>query len=159
NAVKRLAAAGAGLITVHASAGEEALRRAVAAADGASILAITILTSFAEPAVQRIYRRAIPDAVTEFALLAAKVGVPGIVCSPQELSLLGERGELGHLLKVTPGVRPSWFDRAGDDQSRVLTPREAVEAGATHLVIGRPITGAADPQAAAERINEELAGC
>ena len=90
------------------------------------------------------------------ALFAQKCGVQGVVCSPKELNVLGELLP-EDFLKVTPGVRPSWYG-VSDDQSRVATPSAAVSAGADYLVIGRPITKRDDPVEAAKKIAEELIG-
>src|SRR5690606_8847982 len=94
------------------------------------------------------------DQVRRMAELAKRSGLDGIVCSPLEVAML--RNDLGDGFKlVTPGVRPEWA--SADDQKRVMTPLEAVSAGADYLVIGRPITAAKDPAAAAARIAAELA--
>ena len=160
NAVSVLSAAGADFITVHASGGREMLEAAVEKSGPAKILAVTILTSMELATVERSYRRPTEDAVKNFAALARESGVPGIVCSPQDLILFSGDAlsdpPLRPLLKVTPGVRPSWYG-AQDDQVRVLTPKEAVSLGASHIVIGRPITSAADPLQAVQKIIAELA--
>lgn len=97
--------------------------------------------------------------VLQFARDAKIAGCDGIVCSPQELDLLGKQKELGDLLKVTPGVRPDWA--SAGDQKRTMTPAEAVKAGATSLVIGRPITkppaGVGTSVDAAQKIANEIA--
>ena len=156
NSVRKLVAAGADLITVHGSAGEVALKKAKEAAGDSKILAITVLTSFAPSAAEYVFGKNVDAAVTHFAGIAAQSGVDGVVCSPKELTLLSKEPALRALLKVTPGVRPAWYESAGDDQSRTLTPREAMQAGAGLLVIGRPITGAENPLEAARRVNQEL---
>lgn len=156
NGISSLAAAGADLITVHASGGREMLKAAVKHAGEAKILAVTILTSLKEADAEEMFARNIPSLVRSFALLAADSGVHGIVSSPHELELLANERHLGSLLKVTPGVRPAWHS-AKDDQSRVMTPAEATKLGADFLVIGRPITGHENPRAAAELVLEEIA--
>jgi orotidine-5'-phosphate decarboxylase len=162
NSVKKLVAAGANMITVHGCAGEEALRRAQDAAGASNILAITVLTSFKSEAVEGVFGRSLEDAVLNFAGMAVRSGVSGVVCSPHELHLLASKASLGSLIRVTPGVRPQWSLteagglKPGDDQSRIMTPAQAISAGASLLVIGRPITGDANPRAAVERINLEL---
>ncbi len=155
NSVSALVEAGADLITVHASGGREMLKAAVHHSRSAKILAVTMLTSLKESDADEMFGRNIPSLVRSFALLAADSGVHGIVCSPQELELLSRERQLGSLMKVTPGVRPTWYETA-DDQARVMTPRQAAELGADFLVIGRPITGHADPQAAAKLILDEI---
>lgn len=156
NAVKKLGAAGADLITVHASGGAKMIEAAVAEAGEDKILAVTLLTSLSNDDALGIYRRSAEDTVLSLARSAAYAGAYGIVCSPQELLIIGKTPELRTLRKVIPGIRPSWYGSA-DDQQRTSTPQGAVEAGAHLLVIGRPITGADDPVEAAQRINEELA--
>ena len=86
--------------------------------------------------------------------LATEAGVDGLVSSPKELEL--KPATTKDLLRVTPGIRPSWYGKA-DDQKRINTPEEAISKGASLLVIGRPITEADDPIEAAERINNEVA--
>lgn len=156
NSVAKIAAAGADLITVHGSAGPDALQAAVSACGNSKILAITVLTSHSAETAKAVFRTSIEEAVLAFAKSAAESGVHGVVCSPKELGLLSEFEPAKKLLKVTPGVRPEWYQKA-DDQSRVMTPKEAVSLGADYLVIGRPIAADAEPVKAADRINEELA--
>ncbi|MFN8390210.1 MAG: orotidine-5'-phosphate decarboxylase [Bdellovibrionota bacterium] len=151
NAVRAIADAGADLITLHASGGVEMMSQAVAKAGDATLLAVTVLTSMDDKAATTTYRRGAKEAVIDFAKLAHEAGVPGIVCSPKELEYLTDLP----LMKVTPGVRPVWYGKK-DDQSRTLSPADAVRSGADLLVIGRPITGEADPVAAARKIAEEL---
>ena len=154
NGVKALAAAGADLITVHGSGGRAMLEAAVRNAGPAKILAVTVLTSLTDADAEQLYSCSAREGVARFANLAASAGVHGIVCSPQELSLLQATPALVPLLKVTPGVRPTWSGK--DDQARTLTPAEAMAGGATHLVIGRPITGHENPVQAVKLINEEV---
>jgi len=161
-AAREVARLGAGMLTVHALGGVEMMRAAVeGAAEGAaaagveppSVLAVTVLTSMDEPTLRSIGVPETPEAeVRRLAQLAREAGVAGIVCSPNEAALARE--VLGpDALVVTPGVRP-----AGSDvgyQARVATPGDAIAAGASHLVIGRPITGADVPVDAVERIVSE----
>ena len=116
----------------------------------ARVIAVTVLTSMDEAALEEIgVDRPVKEEAARLASLAGGAGADGVVCSPQEASamreLLGEDA-----LVVTPGVRPA--GSALGDQSRVATPASAVTAGASHLVIGRPITGSIDPVAAVEAI-------
>jgi orotidine-5'-phosphate decarboxylase len=156
NSVKRLADSGADLITVHSSAGRMALEKACMQRGQANILAITVLTSLDELDTNYLYQRSPSKAVLSLANFAKNAGVQGVVCSPVELSTLKEKGEFESLLKVTPGVRPSWYG-AADDQKRVSTPLEAVNNGASYLVIGRPITKSENPVEAVRKIAQELA--
>lgn len=160
-ACKTLVRQGADMFTVHASGGRAMLEAAVSATTKAaekfrvprpSILAVTVLTSLDDVALAEIgCERTAGEQVVALAALATEVGVDGVVCSPQEAAQMREL--LGKdALVVTPGVRPAGAETG--DQARVATPAEALEAGASHLVIGRPITGADDPAAAVARIVE-----
>jgi orotidine-5'-phosphate decarboxylase len=142
------------LLTVHAAAGTAAIRAAADAAAGTRVVAVTVLTSLGEADLQRIgLAGPASDAVRRLAALAVDAGARGLVCSPQEVAAV--RSEVGDdILLVTPGVRPAGTDT--HDQARVATPEEALRAGADLLVIGRPITGAADPGAAAGAIAASL---
>lgn len=126
------------MFNVHASAGIEAMKAAVQNKGSALVLAVTILTSLNEEDTNLIYGAPVKAKVLQFARDAAIAGCDGIICSPQELEFLGKQQELKNLLKVTPGVRPLWA--ATDDQKRIMTPKDAIKAGADYLVIGRPIT-------------------
>ena len=142
------------LVTVHASGGAEVVRAAVEAAPGTTIAAVTLLTSLSAEDLERIgIRGPLPDAVRRLAALAVGAGAGALVCSPREVAAV--RGEVGPgILLITPGVRPAGAER--HDQARVATPEEALRAGADLLVIGRPITGAPDPGAAASAIAAPL---
>lgn len=127
------------MYNVHASAGIKAMMAAVANKGSSSlVLAVTVLTSLDEKNAHLIFGSPSQAKVLQLARDAKLAGCDGIICSPQELAFLREQKELNGLLRVTPGVRPNWA--ALGDQSRVMTPGEAVEAGADMLVIGRPIT-------------------
>lgn len=159
-AVREAARLGVALLTVHASGGGAMLRGAVAAAAAATdgrprILAVTVLTSLDRAALHR--ELGVPMAVEGHAMrlaaLARAAGCDGIVASPREAGRL--RAALGRdVLIVTPGIRPA--GSAADDQVRVATPAAACRAGADYLVVGRPITGARDPAAAAAAIVAEI---
>lgn len=153
---------GADLITIHglgagpmaAAALEGVSSVALTEGDRARVIAVTVLTSMDQQALASIgVERDVASEAALLAQLACSHGADGIVCSPQEAAamrqLLGEEA-----LIVTPGVRPA--GAALGDQSRVATPAAGIRAGASHLVIGRPITGANDPVAAFEAIVEEL---
>ena len=155
-ACRRAAALGAELITVHACAGSEALKAAQAAAlEGAqavgqpapTLLAVTVLTSWEEQRLQRelAIAQGIAERVPALAQLAAQAGIGGCVCSPLEAASLRQQHPQPFAL-VTPGIRPK--GSAVGDQARVMGPAEAIAAGASQLVIGRPITKAADPSEA-----------
>ena len=137
-------------LTVHASGGTDMVRAAVEAAPDVTIAAVTVLTSLDDAALEGVGLSGPPsDAVRRLALLAVEAGAGALVCSPQEVALV--RGEVGpDVFLITPGVRPPGAD--AQDQARIATPQQALADGADLLVIGRPITGATDPGAAAARI-------
>ncbi len=152
------------LLTVHAAAGKVALEAALLATHQGcqagqappQIIAVTLLTSLSEQSLA--YELRIPlnlaDYALQMALLARESGLSGVVCSPREAKQL--RKFCGHaFLLVCPGVRPSWAEVG--DQVRVMTPSAAIQAGADYLVIGRPITQAADPTVAFQKICDEIA--
>jgi orotidine-5'-phosphate decarboxylase len=158
-AVQNAAALGVRYLTIHASGGRAMLERAAAAADRSSspltLLAVTVLTSLDQADLAALGVAGTPaEHALRLAQLAASAGVRGFVTSPHEVSAL--RQALGpDVVLVTPGIRPAGA-QAGD-QKRVATPRVALAAGASLLVIGRPIRDAADPRAAAEGIVREIA--
>jgi orotidine-5'-phosphate decarboxylase len=157
-AVRAAAGLGVSMLTIHASGGTKMLRAAVEAgaqtAPFMKILAVTVLTSMDDTDLTRVgVRGRTLDQVLRLAALATDAGCHGLVASAHEAS--GLRRELGNnFLIVTPGVRPTGVDVG--DQARVATPSEAIAAGATHIVVGRPITGAEDPAAAARAILGEI---
>ncbi len=158
NGVKRLAGAGADLITIHASGGKKMIAEAAGASGSAKILAVTVLTSLNEQDSREVFGKTPREAVLMLARIAKDGGAHGTVCSPEEVALLASEPELQELIKVVPGIRPSWHGTP-DDQARTNTPAEALKAGASLLVIGRPIVKHEDPARAAEMINQEIAAC
>ncbi len=150
-AVRSAAALGVRFATVHASGGKAMLSAAARAAEGTgtTLLAVTVLTSLDDGDLAAIgYSLKAADAVLRLAAMAAGEGIGGIVCSAREVAAVRERvGE--SVVLVTPGVRLP--EDAVGDQKRVVTPEEAIRAGADYLVVGRPITKAPDPAAAAQR--------
>ncbi|MDA8098779.1 MAG: orotidine-5'-phosphate decarboxylase [Nitrospiraceae bacterium] len=156
---------GVDIFNVHALGGMDMMRAAAeSAAETAGkqgipvpiTLAVTILTSMDEASLRRDLKitRSLPRTVAHFARLAQRAGLSGVVASPQEIKML-RRAVRQRFVILTPGVRPSWAGK--DDQQRVLTPGEAVAAGADYIVIGRPILKAEDKAAAVGRIVEEVA--
>jgi orotidine-5'-phosphate decarboxylase len=141
-------------LTVHAAGGPDMVRAAVEAAPDVTITAITVLTSLSAASLGAIGLAGPPqDAVRRLAVLAVQAGAGALVCSPQEVAAL--RAEVGPgVVLVTPGVRPA--GSAAGDQARTATPREALAAGADLLVVGRPVTGADDPGAAAAALAADL---
>jgi orotidine-5'-phosphate decarboxylase len=159
-AVREAVQLGVSMLTVHASGGGKMLRAAAeaAASPAASplVLAVTVLTSLDDSDLNKLgVRGNVVDQVLRMAALALSNGCKGVVASAHEASSLRE--ELGRdFAIVTPGVRPAGSGHA--DQVRVVTPAEAVASGATYIVVGRPITEAADPAAEARAILGQIAG-
>jgi orotidine-5'-phosphate decarboxylase len=141
-------------LTVHASGGSQMISGASSTLPNVEITAVTILTSLDQEQMSAMgLSENIENLTLSLAKNAVNSGARAIVSSPQEVSLL--RKHLGEKITlITPGVRPSGAER--DDQERVMTPREAIEAGADFVVIGRPITKASDPKQAAEAITASL---
>lgn len=155
---------GVDLMTVHATAGPEALAAACLAVEQGAIaagqavpnlIAVTVLTSITGRSLSLNLKVSLElsDYALQMALMAQENGLSGCVCSPQEAALLRQCCGQNWLL-VCPGVRPTWAQKG--DQQRVMTPSQAVDSGATYLVIGRPITQSPDPADAFQRICEEL---
>ncbi len=146
-------------MTIHTSGGPAMMKAAAQAAAKAGnerprLLGVTVLTSLDENDLAAVGQVTdVNEQVLRLARLARANLLDGVVCAPSEVAML--RKALGpDFVLMVPGIRPSWA--ASHDQKRVMTPREAMQAGATHLVVGRPITEAGDPADAALRLNEEL---
>jgi orotidine-5'-phosphate decarboxylase len=156
---------GVSMFNVHALGGLEMMRETVAKADALVprgsdgrplLLAVTILTSSTEETLRAVgIDRSVSEMVPRLALLAKEAGMDGVVASPKEVGLIREACGKDFVI-VTPGVRPSFASM--DDQKRVTTPADAITAGADYLVIGRPISAAPDPVAAADLILAEIDG-
>ena len=163
-AARSAAQLGVSLFTVHASGGAEMMRRAAeAVADVAeregttrpAVLAVSVLTSMDASALAQIGITSSPEeSVLRLVKLAEQSGVDGVVASPQETEKIRATVAKRQFLIVTPGIRPA--GGGGDDQRRVATPEAALRAGADYLVVGRPITAASDPVAAAQQIAAEM---
>jgi orotidine-5'-phosphate decarboxylase len=157
---------GVSLFTVHASGGSEMMQRAVesvtevAKREGkprAAVLAVSVLTSMDANTLSQIGVNSSPEeSVLRLVKLAAAAGVDGVVASPEEAQNIRATVTTPNFLIVTPGIRPAAKDAAADDQRRVATPAAALRAGASYLVVGRPITAAPDPLAAAREIAAEM---
>ena len=146
------------MLNVHASGGlamMQAAKEGVARSGHSPLLiAVTVLTSMDQATLDQVGVGAkLQDQVLNLAMLTQRAGLHGVVCSAQEAAML--RQELGaNFCLVTPGIRPA--DASLDDQNRVVTPAKALALGASYLVIGRPITQAADPLAALQAIQQEI---
>ena len=155
---------GANIINIHASGGLEMMRAATEVAEKQAselgspkptLLGVTILTSVDEANFQRDFGtpRRLADQVAYLAELSQKAGLDGVVASPLEIGLIREVCGDDFVI-LTPGVRPVWA--ASNDQQRVMTPAEAIDAGADYIVVGRPITASDNPREAARRILQEI---
>jgi orotidine-5'-phosphate decarboxylase len=153
-AAARLADLGVGLLTVHASGGPAMVAAAVAGlGEAGRILAVTVLTSMSDDDLAATNQPPAATQVPALAAMAVGAGAPGLVCAPRDLAAV--RGAVGSgVVLVVPGIRPA--GSGDDDHARAATPAAAVADGADLLVIGRPITRAADPVAAADAIAASL---
>ena len=146
-------ASGVALLTVHAAGGAAMVEAAVAAAPGVAVLAVTVLTSLDDEALEAVGLGPVAEAVPRLARVAVDAGAAGVVCAAREVGAVRDAVGAGPLV-VVPGVRPT--GAAADDQARVATPAAALAAGADRLVVGRPVTAAADPGAAAAQLRADV---
>lgn len=156
---------GVSIFNVHAAGGSEMMKRTADAVretaagervERPKVIAVTLLTSIDSSGLQEIgVQTDVKRFVSDLAAMAADSGLDGVVASPQEITTIRQSVSQPNFLIVTPGIRGA--GDAANDQRRTLTAAEAVRAGADYLVVGRPITGAADPVQAAQRIVSELA--
>ena len=166
-AVESAVATGAWMVNVHASGGVPMMQAAARAGREAAaklgrpaplLIAVTVLTSMDEPTLASVgVTRPLDAQVETLARMAREAGMDGVVASPLETAAI--RNACGpDFVVVTPGIRGASARASKDDQHRTMTPIDAIRAGSSYLVVGRPIIGAADPRAAAEAINRELTG-
>lgn len=162
-ACRSAAKLGAFMMNVHASGGSamiskaaQAVAEATRGADRPILLAVTVLTSMGPKDLEEIgIQRSPAEQVTSLARLAKAAGADGVVASGEEIEAI--RKACGPDFKiVTPGIRPAWSETG--DQKRIVTPADAIRRGADYLVVGRPITAAADPAEAASRVLDEMRG-
>ncbi len=158
-AARAAAELGVSLFTIHASGGSEMMQRAVEAVakvgNETKVLAISVLTSMDATSLNQIGVNSSPaESVLRLVQLAESAGVDGVVASPQEIDTIRNTITKPKFLVVTPGIRPAQNDSG--DQKRIATPAAAISAGASYLVVGRPITSAPDPIAAAQQIVTEM---
>lgn len=153
-AVESASCLGVHMLTIHLSGGSEMIRAAISARANTLLLGVTVLTSSTEETLREIgIAGKVDNQVLRLAKLGIEAGIDGVVASPHEIKAL--RHEFGNEIKiVVPGIRPSWSEPG--DQRRIMTPREALDAGADYLVIGRPITGHPNPREAVAKILGEL---
>lgn len=164
-AMEVLVELGVDMVNVHASGGFKMMQAAAQAVQAKAkelgikppkLIAVTVLTSMTEDDFHELnYNSSISEQVVALAKLAQKAGLDGVVASPQESKLIKEACGKDFLI-VTPGVRPTGSDL--NDQSRITTPKEALQNGSTHLVIGRPITQSTNPKETARNIINEMVG-
>lgn len=159
-ACKAAAASGVWMVNVHALGGRKMMDAACEAISQAArppkLVAVTVLTSMAQADLSELGFTATPaELVLRLAMLAQTCGLDGVVCSAQEAAVLRQHAGQQFCL-ITPGIRPA--DAQANDQSRIMTPRAALDAGADYLVIGRPITQAADPLQALKNIASDIEG-
>jgi orotidine-5'-phosphate decarboxylase len=140
------------MMTIHASGGLEMMKAAMKAVDGTDIkiFGVTALTSLSDKDTSLIFKRTAAEQVNAMLDLAEQARIDGVVCSPHELSLVSKRKSL---LSITPGIRLKEYN---DDQSRVMTPKDAISKGANHIVIGRPITNAPSISEALQEIYKSI---
>lgn len=163
-AARALGRLGVSMLTVHAGGGPAMVAAAV---DGLAhghpggggpeplVLAVTVLTSLDDGDLERMNQPPVAEQVVDLAALAVEAGAPGLVCAPRDLTRI--RDAVGdETVLVTPGIRPA--GQGNDDHARAATPAEAIADGASYLVVGRPVTRADDPVAAARRIVAEATG-
>jgi len=140
------------MLTIHASGGKQMMQAAMQAVENRNIkvFGVTALTSLSDFDTNQIYKRDAADQVEAMLDLAEESGIDGVVCSPHELHLLAARDSL---LSITPGIR---LRDSNDDQSRVMTPKEAIDLGASYIVVGRPITESKNIKDALQEIHNSI---
>ena len=154
-AVESAGRLGVHMLTIHLTGGSEMIRAATAArANDMLLLGVTVLTSATEQTLRDVgISGTVEDVVLRLAKLGVEAGIDGVVASPHEIRRL--RAEFGNKIKIAvQGIRPRWAEPG--DQKRFMTPREALEAGADYIGIGRPITAHQDPREAVRKILEEI---
>ena len=154
-AVESASILGVQMLTIHLSGGREMIRAATGARGSATLLlGVTVLTSATEQTLREIgITSRVEDQVLRLARLGVETGIDGVVASPHEIKML--RAEFGNRIKIAvQGIRPDWAEPG--DQKRFMTPREAIDAGADYIGIGRPITAHARPAEALKKVLEEL---
>lgn len=144
------------LLTVMCSTGVDGMRKLKSELPNIEILGVTVLTTFNDEECERSFGDTVENKVHEFALMAEEAEIDGLILSPKDLEFIQDNTTRQFSLN-TPGIRPKWSLVEGDDQKRVATPAQAIKAGATRIVVGRPIVQAKDPYDAVMRTIEEIA--
>ena len=146
------------IVTAMCSAGVAALSALKKELPRTEVLGVTVLTSLKEDDTKEMFHETVSGAIRNFALVAERAGVDGFICAPTDISVI--KGVIKRSMTLsTPGIRPTWAIVPGDDQNpdRIMTPTKAIKAGADRIVVGRPITQAANPRDAVMRTIEEIA--
>ena len=140
------------MLTIHTAGGKQMMEYAMKAVKGTGIkvFGVTVLTSLSDRDTNQVYQRDAAEQVNAMLGLSVEAGIDGVVCSPHELNLVTEKGSL---LSITPGIR---LKQADDDQSRVMTPKQAIDLGANYIVIGRPITASGNIKKALKEIHNSI---
>lgn len=154
-AAKSIAAMKVMMFNIHASAGKKAIADVAKVKGESLLLGVTVLTSISDEECLSIFGDVPGSKVLQFAQMLVDHGADGIVCSPKELRLLGEKGLLEKLVSVIPGIRTERSKK--NDQERITTPFEAIFCGADFIVVGRAITDDPDPVQAAKDVGQEIA--
>ena len=140
------------MLTIHTSGGKQMMEYAMKAVKGTGIkvFGVTVLTSLSDGDTNQVYQRDAAEQVNAMLELSVEAGIDGVVCSPHELNLVTEKGSL---LSITPGIR---LKQSDDDQSRVMTPKQAIDLGANYIVIGRPITASGNIKESLKEIHNSI---
>ena len=140
------------MLTIHTAGGKQMMEYAMKAVKGTGIkvFGVTVLTSLSDEDTNQVYQRDAAEQVNAMLELSVEAGIDGVVCSPHELNLVTEKGSL---LSITPGIR---LKQADDDQSRVMTPKQAIDLGANYIVIGRPITASGNIKESLKEIHNSI---
>ena len=140
------------MLTIHTAGGKQMMEYAMKAVKGTGIkvFGVTVLTSLSDEDTNQVYQRDAAEQVNAMLGLSVEAGIDGVVCSPHELNLVTEKGSL---LSITPGIR---LKQADDDQSRVMTPKQAIDLGANYIVIGRPITASGNIKESLKEIHNSI---
>ena len=155
NGIKAIAKLNPYFTTIHLSGGDEMQKISSKFKINTKILGVSILTSLDSKQTKKYYNNNVEKIVSNFAKNALVNKLDGIVCSPQEISIVKKITQ-NKLIIVTPGIRPANYDDSKDDQKRVMSPKEAINAGANYLVMGRPITKSTNPLKSLQSINSSL---